>query len=93
MLLMISLMINFGYAKEQYTDLKDPKNDAGREEMLTGYRDDYVYLTSSTQDFNGVGFKSFQYGCRGEDYLKCEDRGKGIWYIYIKITDIILFWT
>ena len=26
MLLMISLMINFGYAKEQYTDLKDPKS-------------------------------------------------------------------
>lgn len=74
MVLMISLMINFGYAKEQYTDLKDPKNDAGREEMLTEYRDDYVYLTSSTQDFNGMGFKSFQYGCRGEDYLKCEDR-------------------
>lgn len=77
MLLMISLMINFGYAKEQYTNLKDPKNEAGREESLTERRADYVYLTSSTQDFNGMGFDSFSYGCRGEDYLVVDDGPKG----------------
>lgn len=74
MLIMACVIFNFGYAKEEYTDLKDPKNTDGKEEKLTEYRNDYVYLTSSTQDFNGMGFESFQYGCRGEDYLKCEDR-------------------
>ncbi len=75
MLIMVCVIFNLGYAKEEYTDLKDPKNTDGKEEKLTEYRDDYVYLTSSTRDFNGMGFKSFQQGvCRGEDYLKCDDR-------------------
>ena len=77
MLLMISLMINFGYAKEQYTNLKDPKNIEGKENTLTQSRGDYTYLTASTQDYNGMGYESFSYECRGEDYLEVEGGAGG----------------
>lgn len=72
-LFMICFIFNFSYAKEIYTDLKDPINTENVEDTLTEHRDDYVYLKSDTEDFNGMGFKSFSYGCRGEDYLELEN--------------------
>lgn len=72
-LFMICFIFNFSYAKEIYTDLKDPKNTQNIEDTLKPNRSDYAYLTSNTEDFNGMGFKSFSYGCRGEDYLETEN--------------------
>ncbi len=74
--LMLCFIFNFSYAKEEYTNLKDPKNTENKEDTLTERRSDYTYLTSTTEDFNGMGFESFSYGCRGEDYLEI-DGGEG----------------
>lgn len=70
-------MNNVIFAKEEYTNLKDPKNDDGKQDELIINRSDYTYLKSDTEDFNGMDFENFILGCRGEDYLIIEGGDKG----------------
>lgn len=70
--LMILGVNNFSFAKEEYTDLKDPQNiSSNHDELKVGVQ--YPMLKSDTEDFNGMDYSVYELECRGEDYLKKDE--------------------
>lgn len=69
MVFMILGLTSFSFAKEEYTDLKDPKNNISKHDELKVGRT-YLLLKSNTEDFNGMDYDVYKLECLGEDFLE-----------------------